>query len=168
MKLFSAIILASLLIISCQQNQSNPNKSNKTTSEAINSGQKGAIDQLKIQVEALDSSIFAKALLEDPEQILTDRLCKESKGYNKNDWPGMNACEWSTEKHYLARDTDFANRKEDLLVLKLQNGKISGSYVRSYGYDWPITGTYDQKTGKVNLTIDHWSIWGIDLVGTIK
>ena len=115
MKPLIYLVLFNLFFFGCQQDTSEKSVSVPTEQKPTSSG------PLKINIEKIEAAVYTKSLLQDQQKIITDRLCKESKGYTKNEWPGMNACEWATEKYYLKKDKDLVNRTDNLLTLSLQN-----------------------------------------------
>ncbi len=115
MKSLIYLLLVHLFFLGCQSNTSeNPVSVPTVVKES---------GPLTFNIKKLDGAVYTKSLLQDQQRILTDRLCKESKGYNQNEWPGMNACEWATEKYWLKKDKDLVSRKDDLLTLNLENKK---------------------------------------------
>jgi len=79
----------------------------------------------KSGIANLEPSIYKAALDKSLESMPIDRLCKESKGYNKNEWEGKNACAWAVEKHRIAAHKDLVERKDGgILSLQLDNGAM--------------------------------------------
>jgi hypothetical protein len=57
---------------------------------------------------------------------------------------------------------------DHLLNLNVENGIVSGSLERSWGFDWDIIGSYNVKTGEVNIEIDAPLTLGIGLEGKVN
>ncbi len=50
--------------------------------------------------------------------------CEASKGYNADQWEGLNLCSWAVEKEKINFYKTFVSRIEDQLILNTENGKI--------------------------------------------
>ena len=75
MKPLIYLVLFNLFFFGCQQDTSEKSVSVPTEQKSTPSG------PLKINIEKIEAAVYTKSLLQDQQKILTDRLCKESKGY---------------------------------------------------------------------------------------
>lgn len=134
MKVFYLISISFLLLASC-------------TSEKDNIASKKDLNLLEIpihiqktieNIKYLDSTKFAKvnatiqAISKEEfessnpstEKQLFEKFCKKSKGYQKGIWEGQNDCSWAVEKNNLEKYGEWANRRNDTLIIKLKNNDV--------------------------------------------
>ncbi len=77
------------------------------------------------------------------------------------DW---NVKQVSENQYEISR---FGPKFDSTLTLSAENGQIKGNYARTLGFDWPITGTYDDR-GNVSLNISVPFGLDVGLEGKVK
>jgi len=115
-------------------NQSGPS----SAAEAATTG-----SDLTSGITDLKPSTYQLALDKSLESTPIDRLCKESKGYNQNEWEGKNACGWAIEKFRIEQNSKLVERKEGNLVLNLESGSMEIDHPTDAGN--PISSYYQFK-----------------------
>ncbi len=111
------VLIASICLIlwiGCG-NEKAPSTTSGETATEVNSN---------AEISNLNASTYKSALDKSLESMPIDRLCKESKGYNQNEWEGKNACAWAVEKYRIEQHKDLVERKEGTLILQLDSGAI--------------------------------------------
>ncbi len=103
-----------ILCIGCGDPQSSSNTDRNVATE---------LDS-KENIGNVEASMYKSALDKSLESMPIDRLCKESKGYNQNEWEGKNACAWAVEKYRIEQHKDLVKRREGMLSLQLNNGAM--------------------------------------------
>lgn len=132
MKLILPCLFTVLLLCGCQSNLS------EKASEQEGQTSKAATNELSL--EPIDAKTYQAALLTNRRSSI-EQLCEESKGYRRNQWQGLNECDWAIEKQLLDLEKTQAKRNENVLSLKLGNEKwltieheANGTYYQYKGY----------------------------------
>lgn len=132
MKALSLISIILLLVFACT-----PEKDKSDAGQPDISTLPGHLREKIEKINYLDTAIFAKAgatissisrqkfneIPASEHEMLVERFCKESKGYQKGIWEGLNDCSWAVEKYKLANLSEKLMRTNDTLVIKLKNGE---------------------------------------------
>lgn len=114
MKNLLMVSICLILCIGCKDEKASSNQGGIVS----NSGDSTA------KISSLEPSTYKTALDKSLASTPIDRLCKESKGYNQNEWEGKNACAWAVEKYRIEAQKDLVARKEGVLSLQLDNGAL--------------------------------------------
>lgn len=132
MKALSFVLIFFLLVIACT-----PEKDNSDAGKPDISTLPRHLQEKIQKTNYLDTAIFANAgatissisrqkFEETPDsehKMLVEKFCKESKGYQKGIWEGLNDCSWAVEKYKLANLSEWLVRTNDTLTIKLKNGE---------------------------------------------
>ncbi len=94
----------------------------------------------QLQLQPVEATVYQTALRSNHSSSI-EQLCEDSKGYRRNEWQGLNECDWVIENQLLSKDMMRAKRNEDVLSLKLDNKQWidithnpEGIYYRYKGY----------------------------------
>ena len=132
MKGLFLISIAFLFIFSCAQERTEPEDYKYDLAVLPKD-----IQQKVKNIQYLDSTVFARAgssinaiskesfykIKSSEQNILAEKFCKNSKGYQKGSWEGQNDCSWAIEMTRLEKYAEWVTRADDLLVINLKNGK---------------------------------------------
>ncbi len=114
------LLVLSLFFIGC---------TSKSSSEKVDSDQSSTISKASfLQTKMISLDSYKTATVNSSDISPVDRLCKESKGYNKNEWEGINECSWAVEKFQLEQHSNLVKRSGHQLILELADGPKTFSH----------------------------------------
>jgi len=134
--LFLAIICCSL---SCQSEDKSNAKAIVSDKSTATSSIKWVNSNDQFQMKTISKEIFNKSIERSENQLLVEKFCSKSKGYQMDTWKGLNECSWAIEKYMILQDKDRVSRTEHLLKLKLDNGN---TFERGHRIEEPNNSTY--------------------------
>ncbi|MFT5165910.1 MAG: hypothetical protein ACI8P3_001141 [Saprospiraceae bacterium] len=83
------------------------------------------LDKANISLTEISQKDFEAIPYQDADFRKSKQLCEQSKGYNANQWEGLNECSWAIEQEKINAHQEVVSRKDKELILKTTTGEIS-------------------------------------------
>lgn len=83
------------------------------------------LDKANLTLSDISQQDFEAIPYPDVDFRKSRQLCEQSKGYQANQWEGLNECSWAEEKEKINAFKELVRRKDKQLFLKTSTGEIS-------------------------------------------
>jgi hypothetical protein len=122
-----AFSVITLLLVACGSNN-DPNQLPGNDNISLQPTQKIIAPELltkaNLTLTAISQEDFEAIPYQDAEFRKSKKLCEQSKGYQANQWEGLNECIWAIEQEKINAFKELVSRKNNQLILKTTSGEI--------------------------------------------
>ena len=83
------------------------------------------LEKAKVHILEISKNDFENSAQSNAALQTSEKLCEKSKGYKSDNWEGINDCSWALEKEKIKVFDKLVARKDQELILKMDNGSLS-------------------------------------------